>query len=332
MQASGLLADPVLPEGPDAGQAFVTRDADEAVAYFQDAYRTTMKFSGVRDGRLYRHSRLDAGGVAVDEVVLPLRTGVELSPFGSLVIINLDTGLFERECAGVSERFVAGDVFIDADPQLPARLRMLDNRLHTTMIDMAVLDQVADITERKPVPLRFTAFQPVSREAAGHWKRTVDYFIDTISQPELAACPLVRGPAMRMVAGAALTTFPNTALRLPGARDERDASSITLRRAVAFIEQYPDRDLSVADIAAAAYVSTRAVQIAFRRHLDTTPMSYLRRVRLDRVHRALLAADPGSGATATAIALDWGFVNYSRFATLYRATYGVAPRTTLHSG
>jgi hypothetical protein len=32
----------------------------------------------------------------------------------------------------------------------------------------------------------------------------------------------------------------------------------------------------VADIAAAARVTTRAVQLAFRRHLDTTPTDYLR--------------------------------------------------------
>jgi len=54
----------------------------------------------------------------------------------------------------------------------------------------------------------------------------------------------------------------------------------TVRRATAFIEQHAHTDINMADIAAAANVSIRAVQCAFRRHLNTTPMAYLRAVRL----------------------------------------------------
>ncbi|WP_211269144.1 helix-turn-helix transcriptional regulator [Saccharothrix syringae] len=50
----------------------------------------------------------------------------------------------------------------------------------------------------------------------------------------------------------------------------------TLRRAIAFIESNAHRDISVADIAAAGFVTVRAVQPAFRRHLGTTPMAHLR--------------------------------------------------------
>jgi AraC-like DNA-binding protein len=96
-----------------------------------------------------------------------------------------------------------------------------------------------------------------------------------------------------------------------------------VRRAIAFIEQHPDADISVADIAAAAAnVSIRAVQFAFRRHLDTTPMDYLRTVRLDRAHHDLLTTNPSLGDTVTA---RWGFHHHSRFAARYRHAYGVTP-------
>jgi AraC-like DNA-binding protein len=327
----GLAGQCVLLE-PPVRHEFVTRDASEAITYFQDAYHTSMKFSGVRDGRTYRHTRLESGGVAVDEVHLPLQTGVKLEPFGALVVVNLHDGLFERDCAGVSERFAPGDVFIDADPALPARLRMLDNHIHTIMIELSMLAQVADVTDRAPAPLRFSSFQPISRAAGAQWKRAVAFFSDTLAQREAAAHPLVRGAAARLVAASALATFPNTALQPAAGRDERDATSATVRRAVAFIDEHPDRDLSAADIAAAAHVSIRAVQTAFRRHLNTTPMGYLRQVRLDRVHRALLAADPRAGVTATDIAMDWGFAHYGRFAARYRSTYGIPPSATLRTG
>ena len=65
-----------------------------------------------------------------------------------------------------------------------------------------------------------------------------------------------------------------------------------VRQAIDFIQANCARDISMADIAAAINVTPRAVQYMFRRHLDTTPMAYLRRIRLDRAHRDLLAADP----------------------------------------
>lgn len=107
------------------------------------------------------------------------------------------------------------------------------------------------------------------------------------------------------------------------------AASGTVGRAVAFVEERARDDIGVADIAAAAFVTVRAVQLAFRRYLDTTPLGYLRQVRLERAHQELMEADPDR-TTVTAIAADWRFTNASRFSAYYRATYGVPPTQTLH--
>ena len=107
-----------------------------------------------------------------------------------------------------------------------------------------------------------------------------------------------------------------------------DASPATLKRAVAFIEENAQQDITIADIAAAASVTMRAVQLAFRRHLGTTPTRYLRQVRLDRAHRDLLAADPGH-ETVTAVAYRWGFPSPGRFASYYQQVYGVRPSRAL---
>ncbi|MET8121957.1 helix-turn-helix transcriptional regulator [Micromonospora sp. NPDC005189] len=80
----------------------------------------------------------------------------------------------------------------------------------------------------------------------------------------------------------------------------------------------------------AAGVSLRAVQLAFRRHLGTTPMAYLRRIRLVRAHHDLVRADPGQ-ETVSGIASRWGFASHSRFTARYHASYGVPPRETLHA-
>ncbi|MFG2819644.1 helix-turn-helix domain-containing protein [Kitasatospora sp. NPDC048365] len=66
-----------------------------------------------------------------------------------------------------------------------------------------------------------------------------------------------------------------------------------------------------------------------RRHLDTTPLAHLRRVRLDAAHRDLLAADPRT-TTVTEIAVRWGFAHPGHFAAHYRDAYRTSPSTTLY--
>jgi transcriptional regulator GlxA family with amidase domain len=101
-----------------------------------------------------------------------------------------------------------------------------------------------------------------------------------------------------------------------------------LRRAIAFIDEHAAGDISLADVAAAARVTIRAVQIAFRRHYRTTPAGYLRRVRLERAHQDLLAADPAR-ESVTAVAYRCGFASQGQFAAAYQQAYGVTPDQTL---
>ncbi|WP_421106244.1 helix-turn-helix transcriptional regulator [Streptomyces sp. NEAU-S77] len=102
-------------------------------------------------------------------------------------------------------------------------------------------------------------------------------------------------------------------------------SPAMLRRALAHIDDHADQPVTVA----AARVTVRALQYAFRRHVNTTPLAHLRRVRLSRAHHDLLNTDPGGGATVTEIAARWGFWHPGRFAALYRETYGRSPHRDL---
>ena len=94
------------------------------------------------------------------------------------------------------------------------------------------------------------------------------------------------------------------------------------------IEEHAAEPLTVADVAEAVGVSARALQDGFRRHLGTTPVSYLRDVRLDRVRAELTAAAPGA-TTVTDVAYRWGFFHPGRFAAAYRERFGESPSRTL---
>jgi transcriptional regulator GlxA family with amidase domain len=106
------------------------------------------------------------------------------------------------------------------------------------------------------------------------------------------------------------------------------AQPAMLRRATDFIQENAHTDIGLAEIAAVVGVTPRSVQYMFRRHLETTPLEYLRRVRLYRAHRDLKAADP-TRDTVTAIAGRWGFSHAGRFSMAYKQAFGTAPSRTL---
>jgi AraC-like DNA-binding protein len=128
----------------------------------------------------------------------------------------------------------------------------------------------------------------------------------------------------------AVAAIPDDAPAGPAGTRRPESSPATLRRAVAFIDEHAGQDLTAADIAAASFVTVRAVQLAFRRYMGTTPREYLRQVRLERAHRDLVAADPARDSV-TAVAYRWGFASPSRFASYYHRAYGITPSHTLHS-
>ena len=103
----------------------------------------------------------------------------------------------------------------------------------------------------------------------------------------------------------------------------------TVRSAMAFIDTRAAEPIGLIEIAAAAQLSPRALQAAFRRHLGTTPLGHLREVRMSRVHADLQSARPGDRQTVSAVANRWGFSQLSRFARDYKRRYGVSPRQTL---
>ncbi len=111
-------------------------------------------------------------------------------------------------------------------------------------------------------------------------------------------------------------------------RPTRCWSRTPVRRAVEAIRSDPARPFTPTDLARAAGASTRTLHDGFRRHLGTTPMAYLRLVRLGHAHDELRAADPAA-TTVAAVAHRWGFSHLGRFSQAYRREYGRSPSTTL---
>jgi AraC-like DNA-binding protein len=263
---------------------------------------------------------------------LSFRTALEAdgAPLGAYVFGQLTSGRV-RHCSDRSVRtYLPGEVFLAVQPDHPYLATVDDTAVDLAVIDPALVDEVAESApERVERPVRFTGYRAVSARAIERWKSTYAYVhAEARTSSAGVTHPLVAGNAARLLVATALATFPNTALTDPTIEDRHDAHPATLRRAIAFIESNADGDIGVADIARAAHVTTRAIQLAFRRHLQTTPSAYLRRVRLQYAHDQLRDAVPGT-ITVSAVAAQWGFLNASQFAAHYRVAFAELPSRTL---
>jgi AraC-like DNA-binding protein len=113
-------------------------------------------------------------------------------------------------------------------------------------------------------------------------------------------------------------------------QSEGPASAAVAKRAIDLMHAHPEAPWSTAGLARATGASARALQRAFERSDQPSPMMYLRRLRLHRVHAELAANSPDS-ATVTTVAGRWGFVHLGRFASQYRQLFGENPSETLRA-
>jgi AraC-like DNA-binding protein len=197
------------------------------------------------------------------------------------------------------------------------------------------MDPVARLADRlgvEPARFRFEGSAPVSTEMNRHWLNTVAYAAQTLGgQDPPATHPLLLAATMETMAAALVTVFPNTTMHVGYTAGAGSVAPATVRRAVAYIDEHAADPITLDDIAAAAGLKVRGLQAAFARHHDSSPMGYLRRVRMEHVHRELQATDRSTGATVAGIARRWGFRSPGRFAAEYQKTFGRSPGRTLRS-
>jgi PAS domain S-box-containing protein len=112
------------------------------------------------------------------------------------------------------------------------------------------------------------------------------------------------------------------------ARQARGRSPRTLRDVIAHIEVNWNKPLSVSEIARQNSISPRSIHKHFA-DKGTTPMGFVKRLRLQHARTKLL--NPTSRTSVTGVALECGFSNLGHFAKDYRIEFGELPSETLRN-
>ena len=231
-------------------------------------------------------------------------------------------------CEPVTTRRGQGLVF---SPEAPAEMSWsADSEQLCLMIPRgcleAELEQLLGRSLRGRLRFDFTA--DLDSPAGRRWRTVLDLLEDELDHPtDVGLDPRLGRHLEGLVMGGLLLGQPHS--HRDDLLHDRPVKLVgAIRRAVELLEERPSEPWTAVRLAIEVHLSVRALQEGFRRDLDTTPMTYLREVRLRRAHEALQEADP-STTTVGAIAVGFGILHMGRFATAYRAAFGEPPSATL---
>lgn len=282
-----------------------------------------------------RHAGGGGGGLGIYSLSYgSATTSLESSTFEDFVLVSQQVRGRLAARAHTGERLLSPGEHVVLDAHTSYRLRWEENcnlfhvRLSRTDFE-AVMAEFTGASE--PAAVRFPLSWHPSKPGAAAVATVMQLLLRNAGPNGLLASgALVSAQILRMLVASVVEAYP-------GLREAADISSSgdvrppAVRRAIAYLEDAAADDIRIGDVAAAARLSPRALQEAFRKHLDTTPMAYLKSIRLAHAHADLRGASAEEGATVAAVAHRWGFGNLGRFAAEYRREFGRSPSEVLRS-
>jgi len=141
--------------------------------------------------------------------------------------------------------------------------------------------------------------------------------------------PLILAQAEQLLFCALLSAQPHN-YREELLRPARLIAPYYVKRCEDYMLAHADEPITMEDVAKHAGVSARSLQTGFQRYRNTSPMSFLKDTRLQRVREELLCAKVQNRAeTVTRVALQWGFSHLGHFTKAYAAKYKELPSQTL---
>ena len=298
-------------------------DVDEAVAVFEAGYGADLAVT-LGDGDLAW------GHTALGDSTMTLRT----TRFSAAVRGTADAEgehvvAWTRRGVGTVDRGRADVAVVPRQPWLfPSEDRfgyeLSDVEMSLVHLDRRFVQSLADeLAVGSAGALRLDHTVRPTADGLAYWRTTVAQVARTLHTVD-APSRLLRLELARLAGTALLTTFGGAPADPSGGALAHRA----VRTAVEFLREHAHLPVGTDEAAAAAGLSARGLQQAFRRTLGVTPTQYLRGLRLERVREELAAAAPGD-VLVSDVARRWGFAHLGRFAGTYQQRWGEHPTDTL---
>ena len=279
----------------------------------------------------FNHKRITLGAVQVDFVLIDCG-----SEFFVDQVRDLETYSFKVPFDGAcefrigSEKHVAGAGQVYAgNPLEPIRKKfvgVLSQAMVTvkrgTLISFLEHELGRPLTD----PLTF-ASEPQANGATRLFINLIE-FLRTSVEDSAAAQHWRMAPYLeRSFMMAVLQAMPNT-YSSELEKQRQGVAPFYVRKAEAYIRANLGAAMTIESIVEASGVSSRSLFYGFRRWRGTTPLSFVKGVRLDKARDELLRISR-SGGSVTDVAMQVGYSYMSRFSSDYKARFGEKPSETL---
>lgn len=271
------------------------------------------------------------GGVSLNRLRYGATVAIDPGCLKDFLLLMMPlSGTADINCGNQSIRSTP-DLASVVTPTLPLRMTshagcdQVMVRIERSLLERSCAQHLGHELRR---PIEFQLGMDMSRKDCESWQALIAFLVSELNREMTPLrSPLARAQVEHMVVTTLLLIQPHNF------RDEllRPGPPIAphyVKRVEEYIIAHADQPLTVGELAAHAGVSTSALFAGFREFRNTSPMAYLRSVRLQRAHDDLLAAAPCS-ETVTNIAMRWGFTHFGHFTANYKRKFGESPAETL---
>lgn len=180
-------------------------------------------------------------------------------------------------------------------------------------------------------PLEFAPAVPLTTPSAGEITNLLRFMTSSLAERNgICSSDIARSHMASLLMSGLLTCLDHNYREELASGGRRSAKPAYVSRAQEFLKQNVSQPIGPEDVAAAVRVNTRALFVGFKTYLNTTPMRYLKDLRLDMVRETLLRLEPHR-ASITSVAMDYGFHHLGHFCAAYKERFGEQPRETVHN-
>jgi AraC-like DNA-binding protein len=299
-------------------------DLQEAVTFLADLYGADLHVGSVAEPFTFRYAAVGDSTMSLHTARFAGQVVGDLPPSDAVIVQWLQSG---------SSRIDTGGAALEMEPGVPVPLLpdrtfsfVMDDyeqrlvHLSRDVVERVASEQGADLS----AGLHFDHTAQPTEQSVRTWHNTVALISHTLRDGSPGR--LLHAEMARLAAASLLEMYPQHRPARPS--PEGTALSVHVRAAVEYIDEHARMPITTSSLALHLDVSLRALQEAFQRDLQTTPNTYIRRVRLDRVRQELLVSDP-TVVTVREVAAAWGFAHLGRFAQQYAVEFGETPTATL---
>src|SRR5664279_1334144 len=318
------------------GRHFATEDYQIARTYVERTSQGLFDFSlrSAREFRQYDISSARLGGTRFSLVRVDSESGydIEMTDDPDIILIQIlmrGSAQFQQGSAKASagpSQMVLLETVARSHKRWCGPTQLLIIRLSRSELERIVASETGiSIGD----PLSFGVLQVLDLEQVS----TLWNFIVTICRDLSEAHPCFDGHvgrlAERTLSLLLLNTVPNNYKWAFATASLCLAAPYYVRRVENYIKEHARNQISTDDLVTVGGVSARSIYQGFRRFRSTTPMGYLKAVRLDLARDALVKGRGKGPNSVTEAALAAGYTNLSQFSRDYKDRFREAPSQTL---